>query len=180
MSNNLVINQVIPHLTGLMFTAPDKFFAQTKTVAATMSPQTLPLLRSHLHADLPVPDGVDQSQLGLTGWLSACQYTIFEVIYHIGTPAVPMLKEIAFGEYDWIQANALDLLTRFYMDGKLGAEIIDEIDSNLGDMRYESHLYYAQHLIALRRKDQRYETQVIQRIKNPHLHDAIKEIMDER
>ncbi|WP_343670929.1 hypothetical protein [Chitinophaga sp.] len=180
MIDNHVIDTVIPHLAGLMFTAPDKFFDQTKTVAAQMSPKTLPVLRSRMHANLTIPDDVDQSQLGLTGWLSACQYTIFEVIYHIGTPAVPMLKEIAFGEYDWIQANALDLLTRFYMDGKLTVDIIDEIDSNLGDMRYESHLYYAQHLIALRRKDQRYETQVIQRIKNQDLHDAIKEIMDER
>lgn len=178
MSTGIVIDNDISRLTGLMFTAPDQFFDQTKKFAAVLTPNDLSLLRSRLHANLPVPENVDKAQLGLTGWLSASQYTIFEVIYHIGIPAVPMLKEIAFGEYDWIQANALDLLTRFYMDGKLPVEIIDEIDSNLGDMRYESHLYYAQHLIALRRKDQRYETQVIQRIKNQDLHDAIKEIMD--
>lgn len=178
MMDNTVIDRAIPHLAGLMFTSPDKFFDQTKTVAAQLTQKDLPLLRNRLHTNLPVPENVDQSQLGLSGWLAACQYTIFEVIYHIGLPAVPMLKEIAFGEYDWIQANALDLLTRFYMDGKLPAEIIDEIDGHLAGMRYESHLYYAQHLIALRRKDQRYEMQVIQRIKNQELHEAIAEIME--
>lgn len=180
MIENDVIDKAIPHLAGLMFTAPDKFFDQTKTIAAQLTQKHLSILRSRLHADLPVPENVDQSQLGLTGWLSACQYTIFEVVYHMGVSAVPMLKEIAFGEYDWIQANALDLLTRFYMDGKLPVDIIDEIDSHLPEMRYESHLYYAQHLIALRRKDQRYETLVIQRIRNQDLHNAIAEIMEAR
>ncbi|SFW78120.1 hypothetical protein [Chitinophaga sancti] len=178
MNASIVIDDEIAHLSGLMFTAPDQFFEQTKKFAAQLTSNDLPLLRSRFHAGLPIPENVDKASLGLSGWLSACQYTIFELIYHIGIAAVPMLKEVAYGEYDWTQASALEILTRFYMDGKLPVEIIDEIDSNLAKMRYESHLYYAQALIALRRKDRRYETQVIQRIKNEDLHEAIKEIMD--
>lgn len=178
MSTSIVIDNELSHLTGLMFTAPDQFFDETKKFATNLTAADLPLLRSRFHADLPVPANVDKAPLGLGGWLSATQYTIFQIIYHIGIAAVPMLKEVAYGEYDWTQASALEVLTRFYMDGKLPVDIIDEIDSNLAGMRYESHLYYAQALIILRRKDQRYETQVIQRIKNKDLHEAIKEIMD--
>ena len=59
MSTSIVIDNDISRLTGLMFTAPDQFFDQTKKFAATLTPNDLSLLRSRLHADLPVPENID-------------------------------------------------------------------------------------------------------------------------
>ena len=70
-----------------------------------------------MHRELREPQSYDAAQHGLGGWISACQFAVFELLYNIGEPALPALREIAWGEYDWTQGNAIELLIRFAADG---------------------------------------------------------------
>ena len=84
---------------------------------------------------------------GLGGWLSACQFSIFELVYNIGENALPFVQEIAWGEYDWTQGNAIELLIRFAAGGILRDYIISEIKENYPNVRYEAQLYAIQPLL---------------------------------
>jgi hypothetical protein len=84
---------------------------------------------------------------GLGGWLSACQFSIFELIYNIGEGALPFIREIAWDKYDWTQGNAIELLVRFAAKGIQRNEIINEIKENYPNIRYEAQLYAIQPLL---------------------------------
>lgn len=89
----------------------------------------------------------DVKKHGLGGWVSARQFSIFELLYNFGEPALPFIREIAWGEYDWTQGNAIELLIRFASDGVCRDEIIAEIQQNFPKIRYEAQLYAIQPLI---------------------------------
>lgn len=68
-------------------------------------------------------------QLNLSGWLSACQFSIFELVYKRGKEVLPFVREIAWGEYDWTQGNAIEpLLPELANDEKL-KQVFDELFS---------------------------------------------------
>jgi hypothetical protein len=41
----------------------------------------------------------------------------FEILYNLGEAALPLLRKIAFGEYDWTQGNAIEILRRWAAEG---------------------------------------------------------------
>ncbi len=84
---------------------------------------------------------------GLGGWLSACQFSIFEIIYNGGESSLPLIREVAWGEYDWTQGNAIELLIRLASEGIKREEIISEIKKNFPKIRYEAQLYTIQPLL---------------------------------
>lgn len=89
----------------------------------------------------------DAHKHGLGGWLSTCQFVIFEILFNMGAKAIPFIREIAWGEYDWTQGNAIELLIRFAANGVQRKEIIAEIKRNYPVIRYEAQLYAIQPLI---------------------------------
>ena len=93
------------------------------------------------------PDFYSAEKYGLGGWLSSCQFAIFEIIYNIGEEALPFVREIAWGKYDWIQGNAIELLIRFASEGIQSEELISEIKKEYPNIRYEAQLYAIQPLI---------------------------------
>jgi len=105
---------------------------------------------------------------GLGGWLSSCQFAIFELIYCVGEDALPFIREIAWGEYDWTQANAIELLIRFAADGVDREGIVEEIKSNYPRIRHEAQLYTIQPLLT--ELDQNRELKLV--------FDALLEIAD--
>ncbi|KAB0548924.1 hypothetical protein F7R01_15980 [Pseudomonas argentinensis] len=72
---------------------------------------------------------------------------IFEILFNMGAKAIPFIREIAWGEYDWTQGNAIELLIRFAANGVQRKEIIAEIKRNYPVIRYEAQLYAIQPLI---------------------------------
>jgi len=99
------------------------------------------------HNPPPEPADFDTAVHGLGGWLSACQFAAFELIYAIGEPALPFLKPIAWGPYDWTQGNAIELLIRFAAAGIQKDELINEIKALFPDVRYEAQLYAVEPLL---------------------------------
>jgi len=100
-----------------------------------------------------VPPSYSVKKHGLGGWLSACQFSIFELIYNFGESALPMVREIAWGEYDWTQGNAIELLIRFAAKGIKREEIISEIKKNFPNIRHEARLYAIQPFLPKFKKD---------------------------
>lgn len=71
-------------------------------------------------------------------WLAIWQQAIFEVLYLAHDTSFDLLREMAFGAYNWEQAWALQTLGRLAIDGIRREEIVDEIGEMLptfeGDM----------------------------------------------
>ena len=123
------------------------FREEAKKAAATFSGNDLKIFRNLLK-NLPEKSVIyDPKQHGLGGWISACQFAIFEIVYHIGEDALPLIREIAWGEYDWIQGNAIELLIRLASEGVQRNAIINEIKENYPQIRYEAQLYAIKPLI---------------------------------
>ena len=89
----------------------------------------------------PPPEQREQFRRPLGAWLMAWQYALFEIAYHLGETALPMLRETAFGEYDWTQASATDVLCRLALDGVATQATANEIAYHLRSWRHEQLCY---------------------------------------
>jgi hypothetical protein len=119
-----------------------KFRAQAAAVARQLGSAAVPALSTRLHyPPRPEPPGFDGGQRGLGGWLSAWQFAIFELFFEFGTAALPVLRQVAFGEYDWIQGNAVEVLVRLAAKGIEREQIIGELRREFPRFREEAQLY---------------------------------------
>lgn len=71
-------------------------------------------------------------------WMNICQSAIFEIFYNYREQAIPTLYSIAFGEYDWTQYKAIDVLCRLASDGVETDKIIAAIGAKIQSFRYEA------------------------------------------
>lgn len=115
-----------------------------------------------LHHDPPLSPSIRFKQ-----WSGAYNDAIFELIYNIGIDAVEYLTSVAFGEYDWQQTAALIVLCRLYLDGKLPAGILKQIDENFGNMEYDTQESFTRELLDTKKVDPRFED-VFNQMKSPY------------
>lgn len=109
--------------------------------AQQLTASAIPELTSLFHSEsTPPPESADRFP-GLGQWIAARQFAIFEILYMLGEPALPALRETAFGEYDWTQGNAIDILCRLAADGVQRTAILDELRRELPRVREEAVLY---------------------------------------
>lgn len=142
---NAIVSRLAEHL--LTQRIDDRFRELAREESQQVSVAQLDQLRKMFHDPPPQSDAYDVQQHGLGGWLSACQFAIFELIYNLGADALPFIREIAWGEYDWTQGNAIELLLRFAAEGIRTEEILAEIKTNFPQIRYEAQLYCMQPLL---------------------------------
>jgi hypothetical protein len=112
-------------------------------------------LVSRLHAEATPPDELAKQFPGLGEWMAARQCAIFEILELMGEPALPVLRRIAHGEYDWTQANAIEVLCRLAARGIETERIGDEIATLLPTLRDEAIDYAMPPLIARAKHDAR-------------------------
>ena len=117
------------------------FEARAQELAVGISVDDLSYLRLRFHTPPKEPESYDFRRHGLGGWLSACQFAIFELIFQLEEDAVPFLREIAWGPYDWTQGNAIELLIRLGAKGIQPEETKREISEKFPHIRYEAQLY---------------------------------------
>lgn len=127
---------------------PPTFRAAAAEAAANLDPTTIEPLSKRFHAPPDAPHGFGPEELGLGGWLSYWQFAIFEIYYNFGADAIPALRPIAYGEYDWTQGNAIEILCRLAADGVQTREIVDELKREFPNLRYEAQLYAVRPLLA--------------------------------
>src|SRR5262249_32951819 len=96
---------------------PAAFCERAQRVAAQFGADLPVRLKARFHKATDAPPGFEPQVRGLAGWLSAWQFAIFEVLYYVREPALPLVRDIAFGDYDWIQGNAIELLCRWAAEG---------------------------------------------------------------
>ncbi|MCA9005399.1 MAG: hypothetical protein KDA70_09030 [Planctomycetaceae bacterium] len=142
---NAIISRLAEHL--LTQRNHERFCELAREESASVSIRQLDQLRSMFHNPPPQSEVYDVKQHGLGGWLSACQFAIFELVYNLGEETLPFIREIAWGEYDWTQGNAIELLLRFAAEGVQTEEILAEIKTNFPQIRFEAQLYCMQPLL---------------------------------
>lgn len=89
------------------------FGSRAADVAGQLGPSAIEMLVSRLHTpSCPTPETFESGVRGLGAWLTAWQFAVFEILFHFRSSAVEVLRRIAWGEYDWTQGNALEILVR--------------------------------------------------------------------
>lgn len=156
----------------------EEFDKEAQHRAKGLNINDLPYIRLKFHQYPNVPDPtINKNDLGFGTWMALCQQASFELLYNYEKPPIDFIRSIAFGVYDWTQANALVTLCRYYLDGKLSHDIIEEIDSKMEDMRYEAVLYFAQDLLKLNVRHPIYN-EIITSITNETFKEALAELLD--
>ena len=120
---------------------PEVFNKRARTAADQLGPQTIDTLAALFHSEHSPPDELADQFPGLGQWIAARQFAIFEMFYHFGEAALPVLRKVAFGEYDWTQGNAIEILCRLAADGIDREAIIADIRREFPKLRYEAQLY---------------------------------------
>lgn len=114
--------------------------SRAKDVARELGASSIDTLAMLFHSEYePPPELSHYDHLGQ--WMAARQFAIFEVFYNLGESALPILRQTAFGEYDWTQGNAVEVLVRLAADGIQTEEILSDLTKILPSMREESHFY---------------------------------------
>ena len=125
----------------------DGFRSLAKEKSKSISIADLPEMKSRLYRPPKQSSKYSMRKHGLGGWISTCQFAVFELIFNLGEEALPFIREIAWGEYDWTQGNAIELLIRLASDDIRRDEIINEIKYNYPTIREEAQLYAIQPLM---------------------------------
>ena len=97
---------------------PNQFSPFAKDVAERFGVQAIKL-RRRLHKPPTRPPEFDHDNAVTASgtWMTVWQSAILEVFYHLHVSAIGAVHRIAFGPYDWPQANALAVLCRWSVEG---------------------------------------------------------------
>lgn len=147
---NILAGEAISTLAGMLLHdgVTEEFRTLASEKADAFAAADIPLLAAFLHAPPPAPPFYDPEVHGLGGWISACQFAVFELIVSFGEDALPFLRETAWGPYDWPQGNAIEMLIRLAAAGVRSDEIIAEIEARFPTIRDEAALYAIKPLLA--------------------------------
>lgn len=167
-----VATQTIPHSTDLLATVAEpscndrvrwvaevvsfddaSFRSRAASSARHLGAARIEELAGEFHAEHTPPAELMSKFPQLGAWMAARQFAIFEIYYHIGAPAIPMLRRVAFGQYDWTQGNAIEILCRLAADGVERPAIIGELIVNLPEIRDEAIQYALAPLLYLQKSN---------------------------
>lgn len=118
-----------------------EFSRRARVVANEFGPTAIEQLSQEFHAKQDPPPDLAHLFPGLGQWMAARQFAIFEILYHIGPSSLPLLRQAAYGEYDWTQGNAIEVLCRFAAEGIERDQIISELREAIPGLRYEALVY---------------------------------------
>ena len=119
----------------------EEFRSRAKTAAGDLGPESIETLSSLFHSEGSPPADIADQFPGLSDWLVASQFAIFEIFYYFRDAALPVLRRVAHGEYDWTQGNAIEVLCRLASEGVEQDQIIAEVRREIPNMRYEALLH---------------------------------------
>lgn len=119
----------------------DEFRSRASIAARELGPQSIETLATLFHSEHSPPEELADKFPGLGGWIAARQFAIFEMFYHFREAALPVLRRVAFGKYDWTQGNAIEVLCRLAAEDVDRDQIIADIRREFANIRYEAQLY---------------------------------------
>jgi len=119
-----------------------EFRARATAVARALGPAAIGELCTRFHAPPRAePPGFGPEQRGFGGWLCAWQFAIFELLFAFEGASLPVLRQVAFGAYDWVQGNAIEVLVRLAAKGIERERIIAELRREFPRLQVEAQLY---------------------------------------
>lgn len=134
------------------FGQPHEFQTRAVEAAARLGPQCMDRLPDYFHHSPQKPAEASELFTGLGDWMVACQFACFEILYQFREQSLPLLRRVAFGPYDWTQANAVEILCRLAMEGIESERIGQEIAADLPNWRYEAVAYSVESLTTFARE----------------------------
>jgi len=137
------------------------------------------VLATRFHSAPDPPSGFEFEERGLTGWLSAWQFAIFELYFNLGESALPVLRRVAYGEYDWTQGNAIEVLCRIAAKGIDRTSILSELKREFPTLRYEAQLYAVQPLLAVAEEDTAVADVVHEMMQLEEFRETVEELTEE-
>jgi len=114
------------------------FEAAAKDVAERFGSSAVSVLRHRLHKPTARPAEFEYPHAPLGAWLSAWQFALFEVCYHLRESALEFVREVAFGAYDWTQGNAIEVLCRWAAEGLDRERTVRDLHFEASRMRPEA------------------------------------------
>jgi len=158
----------------------DSFRELAKKTSEKISPSFYSQLEGLLHSPPDEPESTKGKWLGLGQWMAACQFAIFEILYNLGEKSLPVIRKIAWGEYDWTQGNALELLIRFAASGIQRNEIIIEFKEKFPEIREEAKLYTIRPLLGELKKNEALQEIFTELLKINEFKEAYDEAVGEQ
>ena len=119
----------------------DEFRSRASAAVNELGPGAIETLSTLFHSEHSPPEQLADRFRGLGAWVAARQFAIFEMFYYFRDAALPVLRRVAFGEYDWIQGNAIEVLCRLASEGVDRDQIIADVRREFPNIRYEAQLY---------------------------------------
>lgn len=143
------IKEKIEWVAAVIYEAPE-FTRRAKIAANELGAGSIHLLEIELHGTFNPPEYLSEKFAGLGDWLAARQFAIFEILFHIGSLSLPLLRKVAFGKYDWTQGNAIEILCRLAAQNVEREKIIAELKQFIPncDLNYEVLSYAIMPLIS--------------------------------
>ena len=154
-----MLDGIIAELGHILLTEKISSFesvVKEKSQSLLLGDEELKHLKKRLHQPPESLAETPAEQLPLGQWIAVCQYVIFELLYNKYSFSIQFIESVAFGKYDWTQATALEVLCRLRVEGKISENIIQKINKHIGQMRYETHLYFGRALKVRGKNDERY------------------------
>jgi hypothetical protein len=176
--SNRLIDEKIAKLAHLLITNEGAFEKAAKDESALLDSTDLAYLTTKFHDPPRVHSDINEGELKLGQWIAVCQYAIFELFYNLDAYSLPLIEDIAFGEYDWTQATALEVLCRLFIDGRVSEQTVKEINIKMSRMRYETHLYLANSLLVRQKRDKRFGD-IISKLDNESFQEALQELSEQ-
>jgi hypothetical protein len=121
-------------------TTPEIFHDRARLAAEELGPRCITYLPAFFHKPPSLPHEVKDQFHGLGEWMAICQAAIFEMLYFFREASLPLLRQVAFGVYDWTQARAIEILCKLALEGIERAQIERELAQALPQLRYETML----------------------------------------
>ena len=118
-----------------------EFLRKARQAAEALGSESIEVMAKMFHDEPSPPPELADRFPGLGNWIAARQFAIFEIFYNLGESALPVLRRVAFGEYDWTQGNAIEVLCRLAANGIQRDSIVAEIQREFPKLRYEAQLY---------------------------------------
>ena len=153
-----------------------EFSTQARSHSEIIGFKSINRLKKRLRKIPPNSPQYDVTKHGFGGWTCACHFAIFEIIYYFGEDALPFLRNIAWGEYDWIQGNAIELLIRFAAEDIPREDLIHEIKLMFPIVRDEAKLYAIEPLLPRLKKGDRIDTVFQELMEVEGFKDAFEEL----
>lgn len=119
----------------------DVFIERAKQAALELGPGSIPQLAKQFHSEHSPPPELATQFSRLGHWIHARQRAIFEIFYYFRESAIPVLRRVAYGKYDWTQGNAIEVLCRLAAEGINTDSTVTELRAALPGMRFEALLY---------------------------------------